>query len=98
MATEIDKLLEGLRLLSTDDMRRLRQAIDEELAESHTAVATNGSERLQALSRLRKELAALPVHNPSDGQANRDHDELLYGDDDFFDQHFHQFGSVGVVP
>lgn len=34
----------------------------------------------EALNRLRQELAALPVVNPADGFAGRDHDPLLYGD------------------
>jgi len=33
-----------------------------------------------AFRRLRQELAALPVRNPSDGWSNRNHDQLLYGD------------------
>ena len=32
-----------------------------------------------ALLRLRQELAALPVINPTDGGSNRQHDRLLYG-------------------
>jgi hypothetical protein len=48
MATDIDRLLEELRSLSTNDMHRLRQAIDKQLEETQTTVATNGSERIQA--------------------------------------------------
>lgn len=81
MATEIDKLLEELQLLSPEEMRRVRRAIDELLAESGPATAANGSRRLEALNRLRKELVALPVENLAVGLSNRDHDKLLYGGD-----------------
>ena len=33
----------------------------------------------KAFLELRRKLAALPVHNPSDGLSNRDHDKILYG-------------------
>jgi hypothetical protein len=36
--------------------------------------------RLEALSQLRKEMAAFPVVNPSNGFSGRDHDRLLYGE------------------
>jgi len=81
MTSDIDKLLGELQTLSAEDMRRMRRAIDEQLAEDRTGVGTNGKQRLQALNRLRKELATLPVCNPADGFSNRDHDKLLYGGD-----------------
>jgi hypothetical protein len=34
----------------------------------------------QALNRLREEMAALPVVNPSGGFSSRNHDQLLYGE------------------
>lgn len=81
MASKVDQLLDQLQSLSTDEMHRLRQAIDEQLAQSRTAVAPNGRQRLEALNQLRKDLAALPVRNPEDGFSNRDHDKLVYGGD-----------------
>ena len=81
MSAEIEKLLSELPSLSPDEMVRLRQAIDRQLAQSPSAGAANGSQRLQALNRLRRELSALPVHNPVDGLSNRDHDRIVYGDD-----------------
>lgn len=77
MATEIDKRLRELQLLCSDDMRRLRRVIDKQLSRSEPA--GNGSAQLQALNRLRKELAALPVQHPADGLSNRDHDRLRNG-------------------
>ena len=41
---------------------------------------TTPAQQRDALRRLRQELATLPVHNPSDGFSNRQHDQLLYGD------------------
>jgi hypothetical protein len=38
------------------------------------------AQRQAALEDLRRELAALPIHNPADGVSNRDHDRLLYGE------------------
>jgi hypothetical protein len=81
MTAEIEKLLQEVQSLSTDEIRRLRWAIDKQLADSERVISGNGSAQLQTLSRLRKELAALPVQNPTDGFSNRNHDSLLYGDD-----------------
>ena len=78
---DMNKLLEELPSLSPDELRRVRQVIDEHLVESRAAVAVNGSERLQVLSGLRQELALLPVRNPADGFSNRDHDKLVYEGD-----------------
>ena len=37
------------------------------------------ADRRTNLESLRRELVALPVHNPTDGFSNRDHDDELYG-------------------
>lgn len=37
-------------------------------------------DQVASLRRLRRELAALPVHNPDDGFSSRDHDAELYRD------------------
>ena len=79
MSAEIDKMLAELPSLSSDDMLRLRQAIDRQLAETAETSAADGTARLQALKRLREEVAALPVHNSADGLSNRDHDRIVYG-------------------
>lgn len=81
MAAEIDKLIQEVQSLTADEMRRLRRAIDVQLADSEPEVSGNGSAQLHALNRLRKELEALPVQNPADGLSNRNHDSLLYGGD-----------------
>jgi hypothetical protein len=54
----------------------------ERLARSvRTAPAPRSVEqRREALNQLRKEMAALPVANPTDGFSGRDHDQLLYGE------------------
>ncbi|MCY3021092.1 MAG: hypothetical protein NTW87_18920 [Planctomycetota bacterium] len=41
--------------------------------------APSAARQREALRELRRELAALPVHNPEDGFSNRDHDKVLYG-------------------
>ena len=40
----------------------------------------SAEQRRDALNRLRKEIAELPVNNPADGFSNRDHDRVLYRD------------------
>jgi hypothetical protein len=54
----------------------------EEVAKSlHGSPAGTDPRHCRAnLERLRRELAALPVRNPSDGFSNRDHDRPLYGE------------------
>ena len=54
----------------------------EQLARSlrEGSLRTSSAHQREALRRLRQELACLPVHNPTDGWSNRDHDQVLYGD------------------
>ena len=50
------------------------------LARSLTQGITDSEpqDQVASLRRLRRELAALPVHNPDDGFSSRDHDNELY--------------------
>src|SRR5437870_2430732 len=71
----IDAVLEQL---TSQEKRELMERLARSLrpaAQESTAV-----KRLDVLRQLRQELAALPVHNPADGFAGRDHDQALYGD------------------
>jgi len=56
-------------------------ALIEHLARSLQTASAGISPNQQraALQRLKVELAALPVVNPSDGFSNRQHDQHLYG-------------------
>jgi hypothetical protein len=66
----LDRLTSQEKLALIERLARALQAPPpEEVAAQHQA----------ALTRLRRELAALPVRNPTDGFANRQHDQLLYG-------------------
>ena len=69
-----------------DTLERLTPAekltLIERLARSlrGTPSVASPEQQHEALRRLRRELAALPVINPADGFSNRQHDQLLYGD------------------
>jgi hypothetical protein len=71
----IDKALEKLTA-------REKLELIEHLARSVRSLSPprSAEHRREALDRLRNDMAALPVVNPSDGFSGRDHDQLLYGE------------------
>ena len=71
----IDAVVEQL---TPQEKRELMERLAQSLRPSSQEVSA--ARRLEALRQLRQELAALPVHNPADGFAGRDHDQALYGD------------------
>ncbi len=66
-----------LDCLTTEDRLRLIEEVARSLRTPPTA--TSPEQRRATLDRLRHDLSALPVANPSDGFSNRDHDDELYG-------------------
>lgn len=62
---------------------RLAHSLHQSDAESECSPPSehDASKRKKALDDLRQELNRLPVMNPDDGLSNRDHDQLLYGDE-----------------
>ncbi len=67
---------------ATEESQRLRRKLERmrRSLEWRVMTASHHSPGPRAgLDDLRRELAALPVENPSDGFSARDHDDLLYG-------------------
>lgn len=78
MSPELDWETVRESALSLSDRRKLE--LIRSLTESLLQIDADadGNRRI-ALDELRREMAALPVSNPTDGLSNRDHDRLLYG-------------------
>lgn len=71
-----------------EELQALRRSLEQclptaaQVIESGRRASTGdqpSSDQLANMTRLRRELATLPVCNPGDGFSNRDHDEELYG-------------------
>ncbi len=76
--TSWDVLQKAIHELSPAERLHLIEEVAKSLHEP--AAGTDPRQRKTNLERLRRELAALPARNPSDGFSNRDHDSLLYGE------------------
>jgi hypothetical protein len=63
--------------LSTSEKLQLIERLARSL---RTTPDRSPQEQREALMKLRKKLAALPIANPIDGFSNRDHDRFVYGD------------------
>jgi len=77
-ATSWDVLQKAIHDLSPAERLHLIEEVAKSLREP--ATASDPLQHRANLDRLRRELAALPTRNPSDGFSNRDHDRVLYGE------------------
>ena len=66
-----DEAAAALQVLQ-GDVELLARSLSQGIADSEP------QDQVANLRRLRRELAALPVHNPDDGFSSRDHDNELY--------------------
>ncbi|MEZ6111938.1 MAG: hypothetical protein R3C99_13105 [Pirellulaceae bacterium] len=83
----LEAIEQAVAALSRQEQLQLLERLAHSLHQSDTASENSppsehdASKRKKALDDLRQELAQLPVMNPDDGLSNRDHDRVLYGEE-----------------
>jgi hypothetical protein len=75
---DLETITHALERLTAAEKLVLIEQLTRSLRER--SLHTSSAHQRESLHRLQQELARLPVHNPTDGWSNRDHDQVLYGD------------------
>jgi hypothetical protein len=75
--TDFEAIVHTIDRLTAQEKLALIEHLARSLQMSSAGISPD--QQRTALQRLRGQLAALPVVNPSDGFSNRQHDQLLYG-------------------
>jgi hypothetical protein len=77
---DFDTIIQTLPRLTPGEKRALIERLAHSLQAPIAGDQVSAVQQREALRRLRHAITTLPIHNPEDGFANRDHDRLLYGD------------------
>ena len=74
---DLEAIVQTLDRLTTGEKLALIERLARSLREPMARDQASPAQQREALQRLRRTLKALPIHNPTDGFSNRDHDRIL---------------------